>query len=200
MDKEKHLFSGISGVVLTGGKSSRYGINKAYVKVCGTPMIVKVIDVMRQLFKNIVLITNDPEEYASLGLSMYEDIVKGLGPLGGIYTALMSIKEEAGFFVACDMPFIRKELIEYMIEVGSGFDAVVPRLEDKMEPLHAIYSKECIPAIKRVIDNGEFQVNKIYPKISIRYVDREEIARFDPEFKSFFNINRPDDLRRLIAP
>ncbi len=200
MYKEEPFISDISGVVLTGGKSSRYGTNKAYVKISGTPMILKVIKVMRELFRHIVLITNDPDEYASLGFDMYEDIIKGLGPLGGIYTALLSIEGGAGFFTACDMPFIKKDLVEYMLEVGSGFDAVVPRVEDKTEPLHAIYTKACIPAIKEVIDNGEFQVNRIYPMISVRYVEMEEIARFDPGFNSFFNINRPDDLRKVIDP
>jgi len=119
---------------------------------------------MSSLFKDIILMTNTPAEYAYLGLPMVEDIIKGLGPIGGIYTALKVMDKEAGFFVACDMPF---------------------------------YGKRCIRPIERNIDKGIYQVIRVFQDVSVRYVEEEEIRRFDPDLRSFLNVNRPDELRRM---
>ena len=98
----------VTGVILAGGKSLRYGRNKALVKIDGIPLIERVINVMGSLFRHLILITNTPHEYSYLKLPMHEDLIKGLGPLGGIFTALMTIRNEAGFFVACDMPHLNQ--------------------------------------------------------------------------------------------
>ena len=96
-------FKDVSGVILVGGKSSRYGSNKALAKLDGVPLIERVIGIMGRVFENLILITNTPDEYAHLGLPMHEDLVKGLGPIGGLYTGLTVMPDDAGFFVACDM-------------------------------------------------------------------------------------------------
>jgi len=186
--------SGVSGVILAGGKSSRYGKNKALEKVNGLPLIERVIKLMEPVFKHLILITNSPRKYAYLQLPMYEDLIKGLGPIGGIYTGLAVIPDEAGFFVACDMPFLNNRLIRHMIDVRGDFDAVVPRVDWKMEALHALYRRHCISAIKELIDAGEYQIIKFFNMIRVRFVDEEEIRTFDPQLRSFFNINRPEEL------
>jgi molybdenum cofactor guanylyltransferase len=104
--KSLPLIQGITGVILAGGKSSRFGSNKAFASMNGTQLIERVIAIMGSIFKDLIIITNDPDEYSFLGLPMYEDLIKGLGPLGGIYTGLEKIPEKTGFFVACDMPFL----------------------------------------------------------------------------------------------
>ncbi|RLF57301.1 MAG: molybdenum cofactor guanylyltransferase [Thermoplasmata archaeon] len=185
----------VTGVILAGGKSSRYGSNKALVKVNGTPLIEKVTEVIHSVFQKVVLITNTPGTYAYLQLPMYEDLIKGLGPLGGIYTGLTVITTEAGFFVACDMPSLNSDLIRYMVGCRKDFDAVIPRIAGKMESLHALYAKPCLPAAKRLIDSGNRQVIRFFPEVSVRYVEEKEIRAFDPHFSSFFNINRPEEKR-----
>ena len=127
------VYNDITGVILAGGKSSRYGTNKAFAKINGIPLIENVIRVMRSLFQDLVLITNTPDEYAYLELPMYEDLIKDLGPIGGIYTALNSITNDAGFFVACDMPSLNPGLIRYMVGIRDDFDVVVPKISWKME-------------------------------------------------------------------
>ena len=122
------------------------------------------------------------------------DLIKGLGPLGGIFTGLKTISDEAGFFVACDMPFLNAELIRHMAHVTEDFDVVVPKIDWKIEPLHAIYSKSCIPAIKELIDNRDYQIFNFFKKVRVRYVSESEIRGFDPELKFLFNINRPEEL------
>jgi len=185
---------GITGIILAGGKSSRYGMNKALVEINGIQLIERVIMVMGSVFERLILITNAPHEYAYLNLPMYEDLVKGLGPLGGILTGLEAISDESGFFVACDMPFINGDLVHYMVEVRDDFDAVVPRITWKMEALHALYRKSCLPAIKELIESGEYQTIKFFSKVRVRYVDWDEIRAFDPQQRSFFNVNSPREL------
>jgi molybdopterin-guanine dinucleotide biosynthesis protein A len=185
---------GIPGIILAGGKSSRYGRNKALIEMNGIRLIERVIGVMEPVFEHLIIITNTPQEYAYLQLPTYEDLIKGLGPLGGIFTGLEAISDEVGFFVACDMPFLNSELIRHMVETREDFDAVVPRIDWKIETLHAIYSKGCLPAIRELIDARNYQVIKFLHNVRVRYVEEEEIRAFDPELKSFFNINRPEEL------
>jgi molybdopterin-guanine dinucleotide biosynthesis protein A len=188
---------GLTGVILAGGKSRRYGSNKAWVKIDGMALIERVTGVMQALFHDVILITNTPDEYAHLRLPMHKDLIKGLGPLGGIYTALRAITNEAGFFVACDMPFLNRALIQYMVAVRENFDVVVPKVDGFVEALHALYAKRCLPAMERLIDSGHYQIIRMFPHVSVRHVRGDEIRRFDPDLKSFFNINEPQHLRRL---
>ncbi|MGD8985694.1 MAG: molybdenum cofactor guanylyltransferase [Desulfobacteraceae bacterium] len=186
--------SGISGIILAGGRSSRYGRNKALVEINGIRVIERVIRVMEPLFERLIIITNTPQDYAYLKLPMVEDLIKGLGPLGGIFTGLQTMSDEAGFFVACDMPFLSGDLVRHMVDVMEDFDVVVPKVDWKVEPLHAIYTKRCIPAIKELIDNKDYQIIKCFQSVRIRYLSKEEIYGLDPELRSFFNINRPEEL------
>ncbi|MBU0733845.1 MAG: molybdenum cofactor guanylyltransferase [Proteobacteria bacterium] len=192
-----HLVKDVSGVVLAGGRSIRYGKNKALVKVRGVPLIERVLDVMGSVFHRVIIITNMPNQYSYLKLPMYEDIIKGLGPLGGVFTGLKVIPDDAGFFVACDMPFLNRDLIRYIIEVRADADAVVPRIAGKMEALHAVYAKRCQEKIEDLINSRTYQIIRFFSQVSVRFVDEDEVRLFDPDFKSFLNINRPDELKRF---
>ncbi len=189
----------ITGVILAGGRSRRYGSNKAHVRIEGIPLIERVAGVMGSLFDRIFLITNNPEEYAYLGFPMHEDLVRGLGPLGGIYTALTAIPGGAGFFVPCDMPFLNPHLIRYMVEIRENCDAVVPRISGKLEALHALYSKKCLAAVRALIDRREYQIIRFLPRVSVRYVEEAEIRGFDMKLRCFININRPEEAKGLIS-
>jgi molybdopterin-guanine dinucleotide biosynthesis protein A len=199
-DHTDPLFGDITGVILAGGESRRYGRNKALEKINGIPLIEMVIGVMQSVFRHLILITNTPDQYSHLKLPMHEDLVKGLGPIGGISTALTAIPDDAAFLVACDMPFLNRKLIRYMVENRSDFDVVVPRVSGKMESLHAVYAKQCLPAIRKLLDSHEYQVIRIFSEVSVRYIEENEIRGFDPELKSFLNINEPQELRRLNNP
>jgi molybdenum cofactor guanylyltransferase len=185
----------VTGIILAGGKSSRFGSNKAFADVNGRQLIGRVIGIMGSVFENLIIITNDPREYSSLGFPMHQDLIKGLGPLGGIYTGLEKMPDRSGFFVACDMPFLNSGLIRYITGLGSSeYDAVVPKIDWKMEPLHSLYSKTCLPAIERLIESGECMINKFFQRIRTRFVYEDEIKRHDPLLMSFYNINRPGEL------
>ena len=152
---------------------------------------------MASIFQHVTLITNTPRVYAHLHLPMHKDRIKGLGPLGGIYTALQVVPRDAAFVVGCDMPYLNGQLIRYMVGLRADNDVVVPRIDGKMEALHALYGKGCLPAIQRLIDAGEYQTFQFFQHVSVRYVNEDEIRRFDGRYRSFFNINRPEELETL---
>jgi len=187
----------VSGVILAGGKSSRYGRNKSFEKINATPLIEKVITAMGAVFQELVIITNTPHEYSHLQLPLYKDLMEGLGPLGGILTGLSAISKDAGLFVACDMPFLNGKLLRHMAECKDDFDAVVPRVSGHVEALHALYKKTCLRAVRRLIDSREYQVFRFFPEVSVRYVDEDEIRQFDPELRSFLNVNTPQELQKI---
>jgi molybdopterin-guanine dinucleotide biosynthesis protein A len=193
---ELQLLEGVTGFILLGGKSSRYGSNKAFVEIEGVRLVDRVARVMKSIFHRIVLLTNTPEEYAYLQMPMVEDLIKGLGPMGGIYTGLTTLPGEAGFFVACDMPFLSESLIRHMVDVRDDFDVVVPRMDWMLEPLHALYSKKCLPILHEAIGQHQHQILKCFAELRVRYVEQEELRLWDPELRSFFNINKPQDLPR----
>jgi len=185
----------ITGVVLAGGKSRRFGRNKAFAEIDGIPLIERALNVMSSVFNEVVIITNNPEEYSYLNIPAQRDLITEVGPLGGIYTGLSKIRTYSGFFVACDMPYLDSGLIRFMTRVSKGFDAVVPRAGWKIESLHAIYTKACLPAVSRLIDSGKYQPRKIFDNAQVRYVEEEEIKNFDPGMRCFDNINSVKELR-----
>lgn len=186
----------VAGVILAGGRSSRYGRNKALVELDHVPLIERVLRVMTSVFDHVVLITNTPDEYDYLKMPMFPDIVKGLGPLGGIYTGLKVLSNPFAFFVACDMPFLNPFLIRHMVSVRNGFDVVVPRISGKIEALHGLYSKRCLSNIESQIESGTYQILRFFSAMNLRFVDEDEIRRWDPDLRSFLNINTPEELKQ----
>ena len=198
-DGKCRLIKGVTGLILAGGKSSRFGKNKALVEVGGIRLIERVIRVMGCVFQQVIIITNTPDEYAYLNLPMIEDLIKGLGPLGGLYTGLEFISTEAGFFVACDMPFLSEPLIRYITTFRDEFDVILPKIDWKIEALHGLYNRRCLPAIRELIDSRQYQVIRFFSKMRVKYLDEAEIRKYDPQLKTFFNINEPRELPRDIG-
>jgi len=116
--------------------------------------------------------------------------------MGGIYTGLATSDSLHNLVVASDMPFLNEALLRYMIELSADFDLVVPRAGNLVEPLHAVYSKNCSDTMVHMIEQGNLSVYQLFRQIKVRYVETEEIDRFDPEHLSFFNINTKDDLKK----
>lgn len=187
--------------ILAGGASTRMGRDKTLTALLGRPLVEHVVERLRGLGREILLITNTPEIHAGLGLPMLTDVLPGRGPLGGVYTALTHAAAGHTLVVAVDMPFLNRDLLRYMIGLAPGFDVVVPRLDGRPEALHAIYSKGCLEPIRARLDAGRLKVAGLYEDVRVRYVEAAEIDRFDPERHAFFNINTPDDLEiaRRIA-
>ena len=180
--------------IQAGGKSSRMGTDKSFVPFLGRPMIEVVRERVEGLGDELIIVTNKPDAYAYLGLPMFGDDYPDTGPLGGIYTAVRHGRHEHTLVVACDMPWLNRPLLEYMIGLRETADVVVPRWEKFPEPLHAIYRKACLEPMREKLEAGMLKITAFYGRVSLRFVEREEIARFDPEGRSFVNVNTPDDL------
>jgi molybdopterin-guanine dinucleotide biosynthesis protein A len=198
-EKSEHnkRYNHITGVILAGGSSKRYGRNKAFLKIGSVRLIDSILQEMKAIFTRVILITNEKIKYEYLEIPMFEDLVKGFGPLGGIYTGLMSIPDQAGFFVACDMPRINRQLVRYMVDIKGNHRAVVPSVADNIEPLHAIYFRSCLKPIRHLIDSKRCQVRLFYDSIPVRYVKEDEIRKFCCPSKAFLNINTPDEFAKF---
>ena len=195
--EQKDLYNHVTGIILAGGLSKRYGQNKAFLEIGGIRLIDRIKEEMGNIFKRLILIANEKKSFEYLGIPIIEDLIKGLGPIGGIYTGLMNISDQAGFFVACDMPFINKRLIRYMLDIKDNHEAVVPLVANEVEPLHAIYSKSCLKPIRNLIDSKYYRVRYFYNQISVRYVKEDEIRKFGSPSKAFLNINTPDEFAKI---
>ena len=181
---------------MAGGESRRMGQDKAFVPFAGRPLIETVIEQVQGLGDELILIANKPDEYAHLGLPMYSDLLPDHGPLGGIYTAVHYARHPHVLVVACDMPWLNRDLLQYMISLRQTADIIVPRWTKFPEPLHAIYSKVCLPPIAASLKDRQLKVVRFYRQVAVRFVDREEIEQFDEDGRSFANINTPQDLDR----
>lgn len=192
----------VTSIVLAGGKNLRLGRNKALELIGGQSLIERVIERLQPLTsQSLVVVSPSQLNFPVAGKAeILVDLYPDGGPLGGIYTGLLAAQSEYSLVVACDMPFLNTELLSYMIGLAPGFAAVVPRLEEgKVESLHAVYAKTCLGIMKRRLERHQLQVNTLLDILRVRYVERDECQRFDPQLLSFFNINYPSDLKRAIA-
>ena len=185
-----------TGIILAGGSSSRLGQNKALVRIAGCSLIERVVDVLRPLVADLLLVAQAAEPFADLHLPTVSDIYPGMGTLGGLYTGLCTMRTEYGLVVGCDMPFLNAGLLRFMISRTCGYDVVMPRIGKYHEPLHALYSRRCVPALERSILAGPRRILEALSGAHIRYIKESEIDRFDPDHLSFFNVNTPDELER----
>lgn len=184
----------ISSVILAGGKSRRMNANKAFLEIGGRPLIERVVEKVARVAEEVILVTNTPDAYAYLELLMIPDIFPGKGSLGGIYSGLKAANQSHVLVTACDMPFLNAALLRFLVVLSPGYDVVVPRTEQGLEPLHAIYAKSCLPAIEHLLAHDSLKIADFFSQVRVRYVGQEEMAVLDPEGLSIFNVNRPEDL------
>jgi molybdopterin-guanine dinucleotide biosynthesis protein A len=195
----------MTSIILAGGKSSRLGQSKAIQTIGGKSLIQWVIDRLATVSTEIIIATAHGEEIpcsSAVRVKTVADIHPGKGPLAGIYSGLIASSNSRAIVVSCDTPFLSVTLLEYMTRICSKFDVVVPQIEMKTEPLCAVYSKNCIAPAWELLKQNELKIIKMFPMVRVRYIEEDEIDRFDPDHLSFFNINSHDDLdraRRLAA-
>lgn len=185
----------VSSVILAGGQSRRMAVNKAFLKVGGRPIIERAIEQVSLVGKEVILVANTPDEYEHLGYPIVPDVYPGKGSLGGIYSGLRAASNPYVLVVACDMPFLNASLLRYMVLLAPGHDIVVPRIEQGIEPLHALYSKACLPVMKQCLQQNNLKIVTFYSQVRVRYVEQKDIEILDPRHLSFFNVNTQDDLK-----
>jgi molybdenum cofactor guanylyltransferase len=196
------LTSPVSCAVLAGGHSRRMGRDKALIKLDGVPLLQRAIETLRSI-SNDVYVVGDRTPYHQFGAPVYQDTFPEGGALGGIATALLRARFDHVLVVACDMPYLNADLLRALAAEPRDFDALVPVLADepraeagepRFETLHAIYSKNCLPAILELLDQRKLKIAEFLDTVNVRTIDANWIRRFDPELHSFINANHPDDL------
>jgi molybdopterin-guanine dinucleotide biosynthesis protein A len=191
----------VTSIILAGGKNLRLGRNKAFEVIRGKTIIDRVFERLEPISSQVVVVTSWKQFDIELELDadVLADIYPEMGPLGGIYTGLTASTSDVNIVAACDMPFINTKLIEYMVELLADYDAVVPRLVNKMiEPLHAVYSKNCLSRIDARLGAKKLSIHAFLDEVNVRYLEEKESRRIDPEHISFFNINYQTDLDKAV--
>ena len=184
----------ISVAILAGGKSRRMGRDKGWLEVGGRPIIERVLERIRPLSDDLLVSTNAPDTYRQLGLRLVPDIYPHKAALGGIYSVLQAAIYPHVLIVACDMPFLNSDLLRYLTSQATTADVVIPLGESgRPQTLHAVYSKGCLPAIKAQLLTDRLRLIDFFDDVSVHYIERDQVAQFDPNFYSFININTPAD-------
>ena len=173
------------------------GENKAFIELEGVPIVRRIYTLFKELFQEVIIVTNQPELFKNFDSKISSDLIPNQGALGGLYTGLYFSTFQYSFCVACDMPFIKKALVQYIINHIEGEDVIVPRTEDGLQPLHAIYSKNCVDPIRKSIEEGKSKIIDIYHQVNVKVVDEKDFRCFDPGRESFINVNTPEELLSL---
>jgi molybdopterin-guanine dinucleotide biosynthesis protein A len=186
----------VTCIILAGGKGSRMGLNKSFIKIAGIQLFDYVYSKCQDIFQEVIIVTN---KSLQLSFSEYQahiviDDIPGAGPLGGLYTGLIKASNYHTYCVACDMPFLQPELIIHLAEKRFDYDVVIPKTKEGLEPLHAFYSKRCIEPIKNFLERSDFKLTKFLSEVLVKYCEEEEIKKIDPSLISFTNVNTKNDL------
>jgi len=163
-------------------------------------LIERTINSLSQVSGSILIVTSQEQVEPFLRARCRGKVIVDFCPdkaaLGGMYTGLNSADTDCSVVVGCDMPFLNRELLRYQVTLAADFDAVAVRIDDKVEPLHAVYSKSCLPSIEYLLRGKMLAISQLFSMVKTRYVDEEEIRRYDPECLSIFNVNTEEDLKR----
>lgn len=187
----------LTGIILAGGQSRRFGRNKVVETLSGQTLIERVAQRLLPLTRNLILVTNSsPAPTAVLESAVVvSDIFPDKGPLGGIYSGLHHSKTSVNIVVAGDMPFLNAALLTHMVGLITGFDAVIPQWQNtQIEPLHGIYSTACLPVMQKCLENDQLAIAGCLKQLRVRFLSEPEFKTIDPEALSFFNINRQSDI------
>lgn len=182
--------------ILAGGKSSRLGFNKIDLKI-NDRSIVEIIDMsIGKLFEQKYIVVKNKSNTYINGFEIIEDKMEITAPMAGVIAALRFSTSDKNFICACDMPFIKKGLVEYMLSFD-GYDVVVPCHDGFYEPLCSVYRKSFLEITEKAFDRGEFSLINAIKKAKIKIIKKKEIVFFDKDLTSFKNINTIKDLEAI---
>ncbi|SMC52801.1 molybdenum cofactor guanylyltransferase [Desulfocicer vacuolatum DSM 3385] len=187
-----------TGIILSGGLSTRLsGKNKAFIEINGKRIIDNTCAIFKRLFKEVILVTNNPESYVDLGVKMVSDIYPVRSSMTGLHAGIYNALYPFTFAVACDSPFLNRQMIENILShITEETFIIVPKVEKGFEPLCAVYSKKCLPSLEDAIENKRYRILGIFDKGNTVKIPEADLRKFDPELLSFFNINTPRDLEK----
>ena len=203
------MYKDITGIILSGGKSTRMGENKSLLKLGDKTVIEHTLQLMQSLFSEVILITNSPDEYQFLNIPMFEDIYRYRGPLAGIHSGLINSKTDDNFIISCDIPLITSEIIEYIVDFNTTHPITVCRADGYIQQLAGKYSKSLLPEIENLLKieddetrDSNQKKRKCKVHLLLNLVGAEIIVAEELDFYSeglFLNMNRPEDYKDIVV-
>jgi molybdopterin-guanine dinucleotide biosynthesis protein A len=181
--------------ILAGGKSSRMGTDKGLLLIEGKAMIQYVIEQMQAVFDRVIIVSNNPE-YEKFGLKVIPDLIKDIGPAGGIYTALKHSDAQLNFIVSCDMPLITKEAIEFIFKTRKESQIVLLKNQGNLEPVFGLYTKDCETVWLQLIHQKTIKLQEMVLRFNLQTIAVEDNIIFNQSF--FKNINTKADFNNLF--
>ena len=187
-----------SAIVLAGGKGRRLGVEKHLLEIGGRSLLDTVVARVSAVSDDVIVVAShaDTISIPIRGIKVVSDIVPGRGPLSGLDAGLRVAKFDRALLVACDMPFLSTALLQHLVETATDADAVVPQIAGDLEPLLAVYSRACLPIVEGLLDRQKASMRDLLDDVQVHLVPEEEVRKFDPEGRSWFNVNTPDDADR----
>jgi molybdopterin-guanine dinucleotide biosynthesis protein A len=184
----------ITGIILSGGKSSRMGTEKGLVKYRGKALIEYSVEALSSFCDQLV-ISSGNSAYSYLGFPIISDEIPNCGPIGGIYSCMNARPSDIYLVVSCDVPHINSHIFKQLLESLGEFQAVIPiDAEGKKQPLVACYSSDCFSVFQKELKEGNFKMMKLLSKLQVYY---QRIHQDENVLSSnlFFNANTPEDLQ-----
>ena len=181
-----------TGIVLAGGKSSRFGENKALAHFRNKNLLEHSISLLRHFCSEIIISAGN-QDYEELGFKVVRDEIPDIGPIGGIYSTLKVSKNKYNLVLACDVPYASKSLFEQIIKKHENHTAVIPVHNRKIEPLIACYSKDILPFLTQNINKQNYKLRDVLSEAGVFYLDVSNIKS-----DNFININTQADIENLI--
>ncbi len=183
-------------VIMAGGRSKRFGSNKALVSWKGKTLIENVLEKAARACPNLVLSVAKPDDFRWLDVQKVVDRIKGIGPMGGLYSCLKTLPYENVLLVACDMPMLSPELIGFMLEYQCDEPILIPRTGERLHPLHARYHRSLLPVIEKLITKNRYKMAELFNEVPVNVITPSDVKPIDLGF-CLSNINTPDDLKKI---
>lgn len=184
-------------IILAGGKSSRMGFDKQFLRVDKRRLMYSIISKLENEFDEIIIVTNKPEHYIGISQKITRDILEDKGPLGGIHAGLKLAKSKYSFVIACDMPNVNLDYIRYM-KTQTCKMGITTRFGDWIEPFCSFYSKDIVEDIENYLRTEKRSINHLLMDLDINYIEEEKAREFSPNWDMFLNLNTQNDLESFL--
>ena len=185
----------VTGVLLAGGKSRRMGTDKRFLHVGEKTLFDRTLNTLRKVFSEVLVVIAQDSEPLDAPVPVLRDVIPNCGSLGGLFTGLKQSKTPYVFVVACDMPFLESQVIQALVQCRGDADVVMAKMHG-LQPMHAVYSKRCLPVMEDMLKSGDLKIQHIIksPSLQVRLLEEQDLKEIDPSGKSFLNVNTPSDL------
>jgi molybdopterin-guanine dinucleotide biosynthesis protein A len=189
-----------SAAILAGGRATRFnGRDKSGLMVDGRTILERQIDTLAPLAGEVLIVGAPHVVPSRPEIRAVADIVPGSGPLGGIHAALTEARAEVVFVAACDMPFLTGPFVEYLCSLADTAPIVVPRTEERLHPLCAVYSRACLDVAARLLAERRLAMRALLSAVPTREVTEMEMSRFGTPSRLLANVNTPAEYANLEA-